>query len=92
MPLASKLGQIALGYSELPALRMTDQLLCWQRLDLIRQINQAEARLNDIYADPNITDPESCFNGSAQPIDQSYKQQRAELEPLAEAILQDQVS
>ena len=51
-----KLGQIALGTANyLPANEQSNTVLSY--LDLIRQINQVEAKLNEIYADPNIIDP-----------------------------------
>jgi hypothetical protein len=88
--LGIKLGQIALGTaSYLPENARSTTVL--ESLDLIRQINELEARLNDIYADPKITDP---ISASVDLRDQLAKlqQQRKDLEPLAEAILQEQVS
>jgi hypothetical protein len=88
--LSLKLGQIALGSANyLPEDKRSGTVL--QALDLIRQINELEARLNDIYADPNISDPK---NASVELRGQlaGLKEQRKNLEPLAEAILQDQVS
>jgi hypothetical protein len=85
-----KLGQIALetsGY--LPEKDRSSTVL--EALDLIQQINQAEAKLNDIYADPNIKDPGSASVELRNQI-RSLREQRAQLEPLAEAIIQDQVS
>ena len=85
-----KLGQIALDISGyLPEKARSSTVL--EGLNLIQRINQAEARLNDIYADPNIDDPESAsLELRNQIID--LRIQRARLEPLVEAILQDQVS
>ncbi len=88
--LSVKLGQIALGTaSYLPENERSGTVL--ETLDLIRQINALEAQLNDIYADPNITDPN---NASVELRSQlaKLKQQRKDLEPLAEAVLQEQVS
>ncbi len=88
--LGLKLGQIALGSAGyLPEIDRSSTVL--DSLDLIGQINELDARVTDIYADPNITDPE---NASMELRNQLSKlrQQRADLQPLAESILQDQVS
>lgn len=88
--LGLKLGQIALDVSAyLPARERSSTVLA--ELDLIRQINQAEAQLTDIYTDPNIVDPESSSTSLRHQIN-ILREQRAQLEPLAEAVLQDQVS
>ncbi len=88
--LGIKLGQMALG---VPGY-LSDQERSGtviDALDLTRQINDLEARLNDIYADPNITDPVSASSEIHRQLD-NLKKQQAQLEPLAEAVLQDQVS
>ena len=60
-------------------------------LEVIRQINQVNAQLNDIYADPAINNPEIASAGLVAQLHELRKRQ-AQLEPLAESILQDQVS
>ncbi len=88
--LGIKLGQIALGSaSYLPEDERSSTVL--QSLDLIRQINEVEARLNDVYADPQIADPKSASVELRSQL-ATLQQQRKDLEPMAEAILQDQVS
>jgi hypothetical protein len=88
--LGIKLGQIALGSaSYLPEDERSSTVL--QSLDLIRQTNEVEARLNDIYADPQIADPKSASVELRSQLT-TLQQQRKDLEPMAEAILQDQVS
>jgi hypothetical protein len=88
--LGLKLGQIALGSANyLPNKNRSSTVL--ETLDLIRQINELEARLTDIYADPNITDPKSASVELRSQLS-TLQQQRANLEPLAEAVLQEQVS
>ncbi len=85
-----KLGQIALdtaGY--LPEKDRSSTVL--EALDLINQINQVETRLNDIYADPNISDPAPSSVDLRRQLS-DLQDQRARLEPLAEAVLQDQVN
>jgi len=59
-------------------------------LDVIHQINQVEAQLNDIYSDPAISNPETA---SAKLLAQLHelRDHQALLEPLAETILQEQV-
>jgi hypothetical protein len=88
--LGIKLGQIALGSANyLPRNDRSATVL--EYLDLIRQINEHESRLADIYADPNIADPQNASEQLRGEISE-LKAQRADLEPLAEAILQEQVS
>ena len=85
-----KLGEFALGTSKyLPLEAQSSTVLA--ALDLIRQINQVEDQLNEIYADPNISDPDAAsVELRSQLI--ALRNQRTRLEPLAEAILQDQVN
>jgi hypothetical protein len=60
-------------------------------LDLVREIYQAEAILEDIYADPNIEDPEGMSVETRQTLADLYEQ-RDQLAPLSEAILQNQIT
>jgi hypothetical protein len=88
--LAIKLGESALGTANyLPLVEQSKAVL--EDLDLIRQINQKEAELTDIYADPNISDPETTSADLRRQLNE-LKDRRTKLEPLAEAILQDQVN
>jgi hypothetical protein len=88
--LSLKLGQIALGSARyLPVDDRSGTVL--EALDLIRQINEFKAKLNDIYANPSITDPKSVSVEVRNQI-AKLQQQRNDLEPLAEAVLQDQVA
>jgi hypothetical protein len=88
--LGIKLGQVALDTSDyLPEIDRSSTVL--EELALIQQIDQAEAKLNDIYADPNISDPVIASLDLRHQI-RSLRERRAQLEPLAEAIVQDQVS
>ena len=88
--LGIKLGQIALGTAGyLPVEDRSSTVL--SALDLINQINQVEWKLNDIYADPNISDPKTVSTELRRQLGE-LKAQRDQLEPLAEAILQEQVS
>ena len=85
-----KLGQIALDTAEyLPEKDRSSTML--EALDLINQIDQVEAKLNDIYADPNIRDPATLSVDFRRQL-KALRDKRAEIEPLSEAILQDQVN
>jgi len=88
--LGVKFGELALRTAEyLPTEEQSKTVL--ESLDLIRQINQLETQINDIYSDPNITDPEATSMELRQQVTM-LQAERTRLEPLAEAILQDQVS
>lgn len=85
-----KLGQIALGTSGyMPEKDRSSTVL--EGLNLIQQINQAEIKLNDIYADPNFSDPIGASLALRNQIS-ILREQRALLEPLVESIIQDQVT
>ncbi len=60
-------------------------------LKLTGQIIQDEHHLNLIYADPQVKNPESASTKLRAELSQ-LKARQAELAPLAEAILQEQVS
>ncbi len=55
------------------------------------QILQAEAKVSLIYSDPQISDPKAASTGLRSQIEKLNHRQKA-LAPLAEAILQQQVS
>jgi hypothetical protein len=88
--LGVKLGEIALGTSKyLPLEERSETVIA--TLELIHEINQVEAQLNDIYADPAIPDPDAASQELRDQLDE-LKKRREELKPLAEAILQQQVN
>jgi hypothetical protein len=60
-------------------------------LDLVSQIQQAEAEINEIYADPNVANPEAESQDVRIRLD-NLVMARQDLAPLAEAIFQNQVS
>lgn len=62
-----------------------------QHLETIASIQRLEWELNLIYADPNISDPESYSAELRQEL-QSLYQHRDLLAPVAEAVLQSQIS
>jgi hypothetical protein len=88
--LGIKLGQVALDTaSYVPESDRSSIVL--EALSLTSQINSVEGKLNDIYADPNITDPEAESVEINQQL-ADLKETRDQLQPLAESILQEQVS
>ncbi len=88
--LGIKLGQFALGTSSYlsPGDRSA---LVLSELDLINQISQLTTQLNDIYSDPSVSDPKSASADLRQQLNQ-LQSHRNQLEPVAEAILQDQLN
>ena len=88
--LSIKLEQQALGVAHyLPEEARRQTAL--EYLKIVQQIQQSEAGLNDIYADPKITDPKSASAPLRQELDKLYAR-RAALAPLAESVLQEQLS
>lgn len=88
--LGTKLGQVALGAADTLTPEEQSQLVL-DYLDLISRIEQADHRLNEIYADPEITNPEIASHLLRQQLS-DLEAQRDFLEPVAESILQGQVS
>ncbi len=85
-----KARQVALGAVDyLPA--ETQKQIVLDYLTLIGRIFQAEGVLYEIYADPAIDDPESASKQTRQELDSLYDQ-RDHMAPLAEAILQNQLT
>lgn len=85
-----KLEQFSLGAAEyLPEAQRKQVVL--QYLDLVVQIQQNEARLGAVFADPSITNPAAASADLRARLDAQY-QRRRQLGPLAESILQEQVS
>lgn len=60
-------------------------------LDLVTRIHQTEGKLNDIYADPQVKNPESASALVRQQL-ADLQAERERLAPVAEAIIQDQIS
>lgn len=87
--LGVKLEQLALQASDfLPA--EARQKLVLDYLNLVDQINQAESLLNEIYANPEISDPEKAASAVRGVLD-TLTARRSRLAPLAESVLQDQI-
>jgi hypothetical protein len=88
--LGVKLDQISLGAVDyLPEASQHQVVLDY--LDLVGQIQQGEAQLEAYYADPNILDPERASQLLRAELDKLYTR-REQLAPLAESILQNQLS
>ena len=84
-----KLEQLALQASDfLPAEARHKLVLDY--LNLVDQINQAERLLNEIYANPEISDPEKAAFAVRGVLD-TLTARRSRLAPLAESVLQDQI-
>lgn len=88
--LGIKFGQFALntaGY--LDAAEQSKTVL--DELELVGQIKQVEAQLNDIYSNPSISDPAIAAGDLLAELGQ-LRSRQAQLQPLAESILQYQVN
>ncbi len=88
--LSIKIEQAALGTGHYLSEEEQKQVVL-QYLKLISNIQSVEDKLNEIYADPNVSNPQS----QAAPYRQQLAQlihQRDLLGPLAEGILQRQIS
>ena len=88
--LAGKLGQASLGVQDFLGDGERGRLVRTY-FDLRRQLDDVEGRIAAQYADPAVTDPAAATAGLR---DQQAALRRglAELQPLAEAILQEQVA
>jgi hypothetical protein len=60
-------------------------------LDLVRQIHQIEEGIDQIYADPNISDPETASHELRAQFDELIEK-RGKYAPFAEAVIQNQLS
>ena len=85
-----KLSQAATGaQGYLPA--ETDRQVVLDYLDLVSQIQQTETEINRIFADPDIQDRESTAQPFLAQLER-LKGRRDELGPLAESVIQSQIS
>ncbi|GAB4577756.1 MAG: hypothetical protein Fur0022_04870 [Anaerolineales bacterium] len=84
-----KFEQFALGTSSYIPDETNAQLVL-DYIDLIRNIQQKEAELAILYTDPNIADPDTTSAPLRADLAALYDQ-RAQLGPLAETILQSQL-
>jgi hypothetical protein len=85
-----KLFESAIGHSNyLPFDERHQEVLDY--LELVRQIQATEEEISIFYADPNVTDPEQATEPLRERLDALYER-RGQIGPVAEAILQDQIS
>jgi hypothetical protein len=88
--LGLKLSQMAIGSENYLTAEQRHQLVL-DYLHLVYQIQVNEAKLQDTYSDPTIKDPEAASSDLRKDL-ADQRARRDEIEPVAEAILQDQVS
>jgi hypothetical protein len=88
--LGIKFQQIALGSGDYLTGDSRRQMVL-DYMSLVAEIQAAESQLNDIYADPTIGDP-FVASGELRNRLQTLYARRSRLGPLAESILQGQVS
>jgi hypothetical protein len=85
-----KLGQVALGTSSyLSQATQRQQVLDY--LGLVVHIQESEAQLAEFYASPDIPDPQAATAPLRNKLDELYAR-RARLGPMAESVLQGQLS
>ncbi len=88
--LGIKISQFTLGTSNY--LSINDRRrAALEYLKLVDEIQQDEAKLLDIQADPNISDPQTASAPVRKKLQEAYRL-RSSLAPLAESILQSQLS
>jgi len=85
-----KLGQFALGSSNYIPTDSQSQLVI-DYLKLVSDINALQSKIQVIYADPNTANPEQASAAFRKNLER-LENKRSELEPLAEAVLQGQIS
>lgn len=88
--LGLKFAQSSLGTSKYMSQDARHHLVL-DYLDLVTGIKMAEGKLNNIYADPNISDPQSASVDLRQELE-GLSDQREKIGPVAEEILQSQIS
>ena len=86
----TKLGQAALDATETLTPEEQRQIVL-DYLDLVTRIDQVEGHLNDIYADPEVKNPEMASKLAREQLSE-LGAQRERLGPIAESILQAQIS
>ncbi len=88
--LALKARQAALGAVDYLPEEAQSQLVL-DYLDLVLEIYRTEYELNEIYANPDVDDPEAASVEVRQKLEELYTR-RDHLQPLAESILQNQLN
>ncbi len=85
-----KIGQSALRTAQFLSPPERKQMVL-DYLALVRQIEETDRELNRIYADPKIPDPYQASQAVRQRLSR-LRQEEAQIAPIAEAILEDQLS
>jgi hypothetical protein len=85
-----KLRQLGLGAGDY-LFDERSNLVVLDYLDLVRRIQMLENQLNQIFADPSVRDPQSASQELRAELKRLYHQ-RQNIAPLAESIMQNQVS
>jgi hypothetical protein len=88
--LGVKLGQFALGSSNYIPADSQSQLVI-DYLKLVSDMSALQSQIQVIYTDPNTANPEQASAALRNNLE-SLENKRSELEPLAEAVLQGQIS
>ncbi|NJD59025.1 MAG: hypothetical protein FIA98_06465 [Anaerolineae bacterium] len=87
--LGLKLGQAALDTASYVSEQERSQTVL-EALELIRRINALDAQIYQIYSDPTISNPDEASQ-ALRDQGEKLQDQREQIEPVAEAILQDQI-
>ncbi len=88
--LVYKVRQAAFGSERfLPAEARKEIVM--EMLDLVRQSQEMERKIETIYADPQVSDPKEASAEMVEELD-AVKSRLKQIQPAAEAILQNQVS
>ncbi len=85
-----KLGQVSLGAADYLD-DTTQSKTVLEFLDVVSDIQHNETLLKEYYSNPDVTDPDAESQLLRRDLDALYRK-RARLAPLAEAILQNQIS
>jgi hypothetical protein len=88
--LSVKVDQVALRADQQLSEQARKQIVL-DYIDLISKIQGAERHLNDIYSDPQVTNPQASSTLVRRQLAELH-QERDRLAPLAESIIQDQIS
>lgn len=88
--LGLKINQHSLGAGEYLHTGARKPLVL-EYLNIVAAIQRGEAQLNDIYGDPDIADPEAASQEIRQQL-ADLKAHREQIGPVAEAVLQSQIS
>ena len=88
--LQDKLNQISVGTVRYLPEKLRQQTVL-EYLDLVLQTQQGEAALRELYSDPEISDPVTLSKPFRDRLQGLYNR-RALLAPLAESVLQSQLS